>query len=281
VSAITFVQLSDTHILPSPEARLFGLDPSAGLRAVLARIRALAVRPRFFLITGDLSNGGEPESYLRLREHLAEMDDFGVPVLLGLGNHDARVPFRRVVLGDEGASDESEPYFYSRTVDGLRVLMLDSRIPGEAEGALGRPQLDWLDGQLAAQTDADLVVVHHPVLPRGVPRLTDYLLRDRAELGEVIAGRRVLALLSGHSHVNTVGPFAGTVALTATSTAFLLDSSIPEGGLVLDGGGFNLCTLRDGRLLVNPIVVPTVQREMHRYHAAGHAPAAAEPVGAR
>jgi 3',5'-cyclic AMP phosphodiesterase CpdA len=277
MSATTFVQLSDTHILPTDDARLFGLDPSAGLRAVLARVRELEVAPAFFLVTGDIANGGEAASYERFREHLAEIEGFGVPVLLGLGNHDARVPFRQVVLGQADASDETQPYYYSRIVAGLRILMLDSRIPGEADGALGRDQLDWLEGQLSHPTDAagDIVVVHHPVLPRGVPRLNDYLLRDRDALGEVLAGRRVLGILSGHSHVNTIGLFAGIFSATATSTAFLLDPSIPEGGRVLDGGGFNLCTVRDGRLLVNPVVVPTHQREMHRYHAAGHAPAAA------
>lgn len=108
---MTFVHLSATHI--GPKGRLqYGTDTAANLRQVASRLRDMALDPVCFIISGDLSDHGEPASYEHLRELLdAVLVPFGVPVLLHLGNHDQRVPFRRVFLGETGASDEAEPWY--------------------------------------------------------------------------------------------------------------------------------------------------------------------------
>src|SRR5215831_18059882 len=104
---VTFVHLSDTHI--GPKGRLqYDTDTAANLRQVASRVRDMALDPACFIISGDLSDHGEPASYQYLRELFDEvLVPFGVPVLLNLGNHDQRVPFRRVFLGEIGASDEA------------------------------------------------------------------------------------------------------------------------------------------------------------------------------
>jgi len=276
----TFIQLSDTHILPTPDALLHGTNPTANLRRVLDQIRAMQIEPAFVLVSGDLVNGGEAESYAQFNALRQEIAALGAPVLLNLGNHDQRVPFRQVVLGEADASDEEAPYYYCQTIGTVRIFMLDSKIPGEIHGALGERQLNWLAEQLQtpgphAQANAqanghvggDLIVVHHPVVPRGVPRHNDYLLQDADQLHDVLAGKPILGILSGHSHVSTTAIFAGTLFATAPATSALLDPSICDGGRFLEGSGFNLCTVRDGRLLVNPIFLPGEQRELFRYYA--------------
>jgi 3',5'-cyclic AMP phosphodiesterase CpdA len=266
----TFVHLSDTHIAP-PGEFVHGADTAQNLRAVIARVREMDVDPAFFLISGDLANQGEPESYRHLRALLEEeLDSFGVPVLLGLGNHDARLPFRRELLGESDAADDEEPYCYIGMIGGLRVLMLDSKVNGRIDGLLGARQLAWLEEELAAgpAPDGDLIVFHHPCLPRGVPRPDDYLLLDADALEPILQRHRVLGVLTGHSHVSSAGVFGGTVHVTAPATAFLLDPSIPDGGRALEGCGFNLVTVRDGRLIVNAVIMPGEQREIFRYGGA-------------
>src|SRR6478752_6497868 len=98
MNGTTFVHISDTHIGPR-DAQPYGTDTGANLRAVAKRVEEMALQPACFVFSGDLSDKGSPESY----EHLTQIVDeafepFGVPVLLGLGNHDNRVAFRRVVL---------------------------------------------------------------------------------------------------------------------------------------------------------------------------------------
>jgi Icc protein len=274
---MTFVHLSDTHIVPAGEIA-YDTDTARNLRSVAQRIREMALDPACFVFSGDLTNHGEPESY----EHLIaiveqEFRPFGVPVLLGLGNHDSRLPFRRVVLGEADATDEREQHYYSTVARGLKVIMLDSLVPGQVHGYLGEEQLAWLDQELDdVGPGGQVVVLHHPSLPRGVPRPNDYLLSDREAFGEVLARHEVMAVLCGHSHVPTFGLFAGTLHVAAPATAYQLDPSIREGGRGLEGAGFNICTVRNGRLMVNPVMLPSSQRELYRHQKTFTSMAAAE-----
>ena len=136
---ITFLHLSDLHITP-PGRLVHGIDPLPQVRRVLGRIRALDVEPAFVVVSGDLTDDGSAESYEVFREVLRQIGDGDTPVLLALGNHDDRATFRRVVLGQEDGEDE-QPYCYGQTIDGLRVIVLDSVIPGATAGALGSAQL--------------------------------------------------------------------------------------------------------------------------------------------
>src|SRR6266566_5202608 len=263
---ITFVHLSDTHI--GPKGRLqYDTDTAANLRRVASRIREMALDPICFVISGDLSAHGEAASYEHLRELFNEvLVPFGVPVLLNLGNHDQRVPFRRVFLGETEAANEAEPWYYSQEIQGLRFIMLDSLLPGHIDGALGEQQLAWLAAELRQPAPVGhVVVVHHPSIPRGVPRLNDYLLQDRDALAHILCQcPSVLAVLCGHSHVSTAAAFAGTLHVAAPATAYLMDPSTRGSSRVLEGCGFNICTVREGRLVVNPVIMPGSQRELSR-----------------
>lgn len=183
MAALSFIHLTDTHFLPGPDDRLHGIDPAANLRRAIARIRAMAVTPACIVISGDLSNDGESASYHHLRAALAELDaTFGVPLLLALGNHDRRVPFRRIILGEANAADESERHYYSRRIGDIGFIVLDSLDTGAIGGLLGAEQLAWLDNELREPAPGGtVVIVHHPILPRGLPRADDYLLADAAE----------------------------------------------------------------------------------------------------
>ena len=264
--ALTFVHISDTHIAPRGTVA-YDTDTAQNLRNVAERVREMELGAACFIFSGDLSNHGEPESYEYLRDIIdEEFRPFGAPILLGLGNHDTRVPFRQVILGQYDAADESEPYCYSQMVGDLKVIMLDSVIPGRVHGLLGEAQRAWLNTELTVGAPGgQIVVLHHPSLPRGVPRPDDYLLEDRAEFGEILARHDVMAVLCGHSHVPTTGLFARTLHVAAPATAYQLDPSMREGGRGLSGAGFNLCTVRDGRLMVNPVMLPSAQVELYRH----------------
>lgn len=261
------VHISDTHIGPKGEM-VHGVDTAQHLRDALQRVREMQLNPVCFILSGDLTNEGDTESYEHLAELVDEIKEFGKPVLLGLGNHDTRVNFRRVVLGEAEAEDENIPYYYATEIDGLRVLMLDSKVPGRHDGELDAEQLAWLAEQLETPAPGgDLVVVHHPSVPRGVPRPNDLLLQNSQDLADVIEGKNVLAILAGHSHVSSVSSYEGNLHVTAPATAFLLDPSIRDGGRALDGAGFNICTVREGRLVVNPVILAGPQAEAFRYGA--------------
>jgi Icc protein len=142
----TFLHLTGLHLAP-PGQRVVGIDPMRQMQDVLARIRQLDVSATFIVVSGDLTENGSAESYEVAKGALRELggENTDTPVLLGLGNHDNWTMFRRVVLGEK-TSDGLEPHCYSRLIDGLRVIMLDSLIPGHSSGSLGATQLAWLHG---------------------------------------------------------------------------------------------------------------------------------------
>lgn len=257
--ATVIVQITDTHIGPHG-ARPYGTDTAENFRMVARTIAEMNLPLAGILLTGDLSDAGLPESYEHLRELVtSELDPLGAPVLPVIGNHDHRASFRQAYLGEEGAGDD-DPYHY--TVDlgsgaaSTRVIMCDSYLADATTGVLGDEQRAWLASEIDGAGDRTTVVaMHHPSVPRGVPRANDFLLEDRRELHTVLEGRSVAAILVGHSHVSACSSFAGALHAAAPASAYLLDPSRSVGGRAYEGAGFAICTVRDGRAVVNPFVV--------------------------
>src|SRR5215212_4593279 len=237
---MTFLHLSDLHLVP-PGKLLTGVDPLRQLRRVLARIARLAVAPAFIVVSGDLTEDGS-----------------AAPVLLALGNHDDRASFRRVVLG-EARSDDPGPYCYSRLIDGLRVIVLDSTIPGEAGGALGTAQLAWLESEVQRPAPrGSLIVLHHPCRLAGpVHHYPAFILREAAALEALVARHheRVVGVLAGHTHQANSAPFGGTLHATPPPVLRQLDYFAGPAYTTVPGAGFNLCQLDDAGLIVHPVLI--------------------------
>jgi 3',5'-cyclic-AMP phosphodiesterase len=253
-TSTTFLHLSDLHLVAHGQL-VAGVDPMRQMQGVLTRITQLDVTPAFIVVSGDLSENGSAESYEVVNEVLKELGGEGTPVLLALGNHDDRATFHRVVLGEEGAGDPG-PYCYSQLVDGLRVIVLDSLIPGQASGALGATQLAWLERELQLPAArGTLIVLHHCCrLASPAHHYPDFIPRDAAELEALVARHRsqVLGVLAGHSHQANSAPFGGTLYATAPAVLCQLDFFAGEQYVPIPGAGFNLCRIDDGHLVVHP-----------------------------
>ena len=261
----TFLHLSDLH-LTGPGQLVHGIDSRQNVAKVLAHIRALDVKPAWIVVSGDLSDDGSDASYQALRAIVDEFAAEGVPVLLALGNHDQREPFRRIVLG-EPAPDADHPYHYSREIDGVRIVVLDSVIAGEDFGAVSDAQLGWLERELSVSAPrGTLIVVHHPCrVAAAAHHFPLFVLRDAAALQAVVANapQPVLGVLAGHSHQANAAPFAGTLHATAPAVLCQLDFFAGEKYVPVPGSGYNLCRIQDGELIVAPVLVPdgVVSRE--------------------
>jgi 3',5'-cyclic AMP phosphodiesterase CpdA len=251
---ITFLQLSDLH-LARPGQLLAGVDPMRQVRDVLARIEQLGVTPAFIVVSGDLSEDGSAESYEAINEVLKELGAGDTPVRLALGNHDDRATFYRVVLGEERC-DHQDPYHHSQLIDGLRVIVLDSTIPGEVAGAVGPTQLSWLETQLGEPAPrGNLIVLHHPCrLASPAHHYPAFIVRQAADLEAIVARHRdrVVGVLAGHSHQANSAPFGGTMHVTAPAVLCQLDYFAGEQYIPIPGAGFNLCQIEDGQLVVHP-----------------------------
>lgn len=239
------VQLSDPHV----GADWGGADPLARLRRAVAAVAALPDRPDAVLISGDLTDNATAAECETVRE---ELEPLRAPLFPLPGNHDARAPLR-AAFGLAGEGEERVDY--AAELGPLRLVVLDSTVPGRIEGALDAAALAWLDAELAAAPGAPtLLATHHSPLATGIPAWDAINLSagERAALGGVVARHpQVLAIVGGHLHAAMAGALGGRPVLAAPSVYLPIAPrfGVEEAPTSAPGpGGFVLHVLRDGEL---------------------------------
>jgi 3',5'-cyclic AMP phosphodiesterase CpdA len=214
----TVLQLSDPHLL----AEESGADERLAL--ALRTVRDSGLRPLALLLTGDLSDDGSPESYARLRAAVDPVAaELGAPVIAIPGNHDLGDAFREGVL--DGA-----PLHRAVDVHGVRIVGLDTTVPGRPHGELGAGQLEWLDDVLRKPAEhGTLLALHHPPVPTVHPLLGRIGLRDPDRLARVLKGTDVRMIVCGHAHAVAAGTLARIPVWSAPALGVTSDPLPPEG----------------------------------------------------
>jgi Icc protein len=234
-------QITDTHILaqgklyhaprrafPTNAASDWShIDTAACLERAIRELDALKPRPDVIVVTGDLTDHGGDEEYANLRTILGTA---AVPVFVIPGNHDSRDNLRAAFLGDGYLPREG---FLHYVVEGypLRIVALDTNVPGHHHGELCTERLHWLDRALAAEPHRPtLVMMHHPPFPTGIAHMDCHALDNPREFTRVVHHHpQVERILCGHLHRAIDHRFAGTIAGTCPSTAHQLVLDITPG----------------------------------------------------
>jgi 3',5'-cyclic-AMP phosphodiesterase len=223
------IHLSDTHLIAGEE-RLYGaVDADARLRRLLEHIEAARIVPSALVFTGDLVDAGEPAAYRKLR---AMVEPFaarlGCEVMWVMGNHDDRTAMRQHLLDEPPSGNPLDRVFL---VNGLRVVALDTSVPGQHYGEVTDEQLAWLAGVLDVPAPFGTVLaMHHPPLPTVADLAVAVELVEQHRLATVLEGTDVRAILAGHMHYSSFGTFAGIPVSVASSTCYTQDLAFEWGG---------------------------------------------------
>jgi 3',5'-cyclic AMP phosphodiesterase CpdA len=217
---LTFIHLTDTHLVPRNEA-LYGLSPAERLDAAIASINGRHAAPgpgqaAFVVITGDLTHWGTHAAYAELR---AALDRLALPCHLLLGNHDDRAAFRAAF--PEAPADERGFIQQAIETDAASCLLLDTQVPGSHAGELCRDRLDWLAQHLARDGRPVLLFLHHPPVPVGIAGMDRLALREPDALWDVLAPHRarVRHMFFGHLHRPVCGNWRGISFSTLRGTS--------------------------------------------------------------
>lgn len=253
----TLLHLSDTHLLAGDRPLGGRFDTAANLARTLEAVEAMALRPDAIVFTGDLTDLGEPDAYVAVKEAVEPVAErLGTPIVWVAGNHDERPALRRHLLSLEPTE---EPVTSVHDLGGLRVVALDSTVPGWHHGDLDDAQLDWLRGILATPAPlGTMLALHHPPLPSHIPLFDILELRDQGRLAAAIAGTDVRAILAGHLHHSTSGTFAGVPVSVAAATCYTMNLARPAVAVNgMDAGqSFHLVHVYDDT--ITHAVVPVV-----------------------
>lgn len=210
-------QLSDLHLGASWEEVEPGVEPLLRLEAAIDTIMALPNRVDAVLVSGDVSDDGSEQSYGKARGALERL---GVPVHVLPGNHDHRRRMREA-FGLPGRGDE--PINYSVSVGELRLVVLDSIVPGQDPGALGLERMRWLDAALAEEPSSPTILaMHQAPLATGNTHWDGINWEDsraaRGELAAVVERHPQLrAIVAGHLHRIAASTLAGCPVFSAPS----------------------------------------------------------------
>lgn len=249
-------QISDLHLKPGRRLAYGIVDTATMLERCVAQILRGKQRPDALIATGDLVDLGRPEEYGLLREILAPLT---MPVYLLPGNHDERGALR-AAFPEHGYLRQWAPFVqYAIDEHPLRIVALDTVIPGEGGGALCAERLGWLERTLAASDKPTVVALHHPPFVTGIGHMDRIALGNAAGLAAVVARHpQVERVIAGHLHRPIQCRFAGTVASVCPSPAHQvaldLSPDAPD-DFVLEPPGYQLHTLTASGLVTHTAYV--------------------------
>ena len=211
-------QVSDMHLMTGGKLAYGVVDTAAHFRRCIAHIQALPQQPDVVVMTGDLVDSGKPGQYALLREIIAPLS---MPVYLIPGNHDDREALR-AAFPDHAYLNQFPPYIqYAIEEHELRIVAIDTVIPGQDCGELCAQRLEWLALTLAtAPRRPTLLIMHHPPFATGIGFMDEIGLSNPEALAQVVSKHaQIERILCGHLHRPIQARFAGTLACTAPSTA--------------------------------------------------------------
>lgn len=247
--------ISDTHLLGGGRKLYGAVDIEPPLVRALEQLHRSNLPIEAIVFTGDLADLAEPDAYARLKgivEPAAER--IGAKIVWVMGNHDERPAYSAGLFGVQS----TDPQDRVELVNGLRIISLDSTVPGYHHGDLVESQLEWLRGVLADPApDGTILALHHPPLPSPVEIMAILELQNMQRLADVVRGTDVRAILAGHLHHAMSGMFAGIPVSVAAATCYTIDPSAPAGSLLgVDGAqSVNLVHVYDDQILHSVVPV--------------------------
>ena len=196
------VQLSDFHLRGDGKLSFYKADTIHSMKKTVEYFNNQKdyELPDFFIISGDLADGGTHEGYTLIKEHLEQLPR---PYFVIPGNHDKREFFQEFFKEQAPIGDDIKPYIcYSIDSDDARVIVVDTIIPGRHWGGLSDEVAKWLDKKIQEDlSKPTLVFTHHPPFTTGLPAM-DEGFENHEEFARILQKHKNIRLCCGHMHTS-------------------------------------------------------------------------------
>lgn len=219
-------QITDLHTGSRIKMPGYEVDTLSRVAKAVAHLNALDPAPDLVLATGDLTRDGAREEYEALKAAFASL---AMPVYLLPGNHDDRAMLR-AVFGEQGYLPDDGFLHYTIEEPPLRIVALDTQIPGESRGELCASRLAWFEATLdAAPERPTLIAMHHPPFSTGLPEFDRIGLSGAEAMGAIVARHpQIETILCGHVHREITLRWHGTLVTVTPSAAYQYPLELKE-----------------------------------------------------
>lgn len=239
---IRIAQISDLHIFADPHRALLGVKTQESFDAVLRMVKENIDDTDIVILSGDLSQDGSVDSYLRVADAVTALDR---PVYVFPGNHDNVETMYQLYPRGRINIDKQ------LIIHNWQIILLNSQIPGKVAGHLDEAELRFMERCLEACPDHHaLVMFHHQPMPIG----TGWLDRLGVNNAEVFWERvkrypQVKHVIFGHIHQVFEQKKHGIQCYAAPATCFQFKGMIEKFALEDIPQGYRWIHLfPDGRL---------------------------------
>lgn len=210
---ISILQLTDTHIMASPEETLLGVSTAYYFNAVLESVLTSNRKFDLCLVTGDIAQDPCTASYEFILKNLQRLN---IPCFCLPGNHDDLAIMQQVLATD---SVNCLKHIY---LGNWQIICLNSQVSNSANGYLSDDELGFLELCLKNNPDSySLVAVHHHAIPCGSSWMDTMMIENAQDLFAILERYpKVKTLVTGHIHQATDSQLNSLRVLTTPSTCF-------------------------------------------------------------
>jgi 3',5'-cyclic AMP phosphodiesterase CpdA len=227
---MNLIQLTDLHCRPEGLAVSRVAETNMLTERAFRAVANLRIKADAIVVSGDLTDNGLAAEYKTLTGILRR-EVRGVPVYVIPGNHDRREVLKAELAFLPGVT--ADPEFVQYAIDDLpvRLVLLDTVVPGGSHGMLCDRRLAWLEATLAAHPHKPtMIVMHHPPFVCGIAHMDAINLRNAEDFTAVVARHpQVERIICGHHHRPVTARIAHAIASISPSVAHQVELDLHGG----------------------------------------------------
>jgi Icc protein len=210
---LSLLQISDLHILPTPNDKLLGVQTEYYFHAVLHQAFKQCADYDLLLISGDLAQSPCIESYTRI---LNKIEQYNTPTLCLAGNHDD-FSLMQKILNTPNVNCHKQ-----KILGKWQIITLNSQVFHSKAGRLEQSEFDFLETCLKENPELfTLIAVHHNCLPTDSAWFDKMIIENSEVFLEIVTCyKNVRIITTGHIHQEMNKKFGDILVFGTPSTCF-------------------------------------------------------------
>lgn len=255
--SLTFIQIADHHLRERDDDLTRGYNTAYAFRRALEHMAQNATaRADFLVTTGDIVDLGtdaeyqaafrrlglEPDATEPPGPHLVSGQGLPrLPMYFLPGNHDPRPVYFKNLFPNAAPREWNNVSFVQK---GIQFVCIDF---GAANKGVVYPEmLEFLEAALSTNSPT-IIFSHHPVVRVGADWLDDFLADEVGKFWEIVRGKNVLGIFSGHVHMTYEQVVEGIPVYGLRATTFQF-AQLPTRYFCLQPPHYRLVTVDAGQI---------------------------------